>query len=136
MPYKQITQLPDSVKNNLPKHAQGSAKKHLTGRGAVRRGEPRPPCRLECRGAEVREERQRQLGPEVAPEHVGAVREPPSMRTEARRQQVSYRVRVNGTPPRTGYVFCYSWIPASVGMTGTGTPLAPQPDRGPFQTPG
>ena len=22
MPYKQITQLPDSVKNNLPKHAQ------------------------------------------------------------------------------------------------------------------
>jgi len=22
MPYKQITQLPDNVKNNLPKHAQ------------------------------------------------------------------------------------------------------------------
>jgi cation transport regulator len=30
MPYKQITQLPDNVKNNLPKHAQEIYKEAYT----------------------------------------------------------------------------------------------------------
>jgi cation transport regulator len=65
MPYKQITQLPDNVKNNLPKHAQEIYKEafnsaedqygeegraHATAWSAVEK--------------QVREERPRQLGPE------------------------------------------------------------------------
>src|SRR5829696_1179062 len=57
MPYKQITQLPDNVKNNLPKARPGDLQGSLQLRGgSVRRGGPRPPGRLERRRAEIREE--------------------------------------------------------------------------------
>ena len=84
MPYKQITQLPDSVKNNLPKHAQEIYKEAFNP-AEEQYGEESRAHRVAWSAVEqVREERQGQLGPEVAPEHIGAVREPPSMRTKAR----------------------------------------------------
>jgi cation transport regulator ChaB len=60
MPYEKVLDLPKGVKDNLPKQAQEIYKEAFN--SAVRRGEPRPPCRLERGGAEIREERERKLG--------------------------------------------------------------------------
>jgi cation transport regulator ChaB len=64
MPYKQITQLPDNVKNNLPKHAQEIYKEAFNSAEDQYEEEDRAqPRGLERRGTEVREKRQGQLGP-------------------------------------------------------------------------
>ena len=65
VPYDNLGDLPDSVRNNLPKHAQEVYRgAHNSAEDPIRRGEPRPPRRLERRRAQLREERPRQLGPE------------------------------------------------------------------------
>jgi cation transport regulator len=65
MPYKQITQLPDSVKNNLPKHAQEIYKEAFNS-AEDQYGEESRAHRVAWSAVEnpVREERQRQLGQE------------------------------------------------------------------------
>jgi cation transport regulator len=61
MPYKQITQLPDNVKNNLPKHAQEIYKEAFNS-AEDQYGEEDRAHRVACRREQIREGREGQLG--------------------------------------------------------------------------
>ncbi len=69
MPHKMISQLPDAVKNNLPRHEQEIYKEAFNTAEEQYGEEDRPPRGLGRRGAEVRERRERKLGGEIAFRH-------------------------------------------------------------------
>jgi cation transport regulator len=63
VPYDNLSDLPDSVRNNLPKHAQEIYKEAFNS-AEDQYGEEERAHRVKRGGEQVREERQGQLGPE------------------------------------------------------------------------
>jgi cation transport regulator ChaB len=65
MPYENLGDLPDSVRNNLPEHAREIYRAaYNSAEDQYGEERARPPDRLERRGEQVREERTEQLGRE------------------------------------------------------------------------